>query len=114
MIRRFESAQGFNRWGTELPEPAASASIPAISEELRRAALWRSVAALPPLQREVVLLRVVDDLSVADTAATLGRSEGTVKASLHRALATLRSCLDLASPEPASGATTDREREARR
>lgn len=42
--------------------------------------------ALPPDQRAVVLLRVIADLSVAEVAAILGKSEGAVKALQRRAL----------------------------
>ncbi|HEX6419740.1 MAG TPA: sigma-70 family RNA polymerase sigma factor [Acidimicrobiales bacterium] len=42
-------------------------------------------------QREVVLLRVVAGLSVEETAATVGRRPGAVRALQHRALARLRS-----------------------
>lgn len=52
--------------------------------------LWRVVGELPRLQREVVILRIVEELSIAETATTLGRAEGTVKASLSRAMARLR------------------------
>lgn len=65
-----------------------------IREELERRALWRAIGELPDLQRRVVLLRVVEDCSTADVAATLGRAEGTVKASLHRALGSLRKKLE--------------------
>ncbi|MHB1194842.1 MAG: RNA polymerase sigma factor [Longimicrobiales bacterium] len=34
----------------------------------------------------MVLLRTVDGLSTAEAAHVIGRAEGTVKASLHRAL----------------------------
>lgn len=54
------------------------------------ALLWREVAALPRLQREVLLLRVIDDRSTAECAALLACAEGTVKASLARALTKLR------------------------
>lgn len=77
----------FERWGRRR-EPVESP--PTLSEELFRLELWRAVAELPTLQREVLVLRIVEDLSVADTARSLDRAEGTVKASLHRALATLR------------------------
>lgn len=53
-------------------------------------ALWREVAALPRLQREVLILRIIDDRSTAECAALLGRAEGTIKTSLARALARLR------------------------
>ena len=51
------------------------------------------LAGLPERQREVVLLRVFEDLSVRDTARAMGCREGTVKALLHKATARLR--LDL-------------------
>lgn len=55
--------------------------------------LWRAIATLPRLQRDVVLLRIVDELSTQETATRLGRAEGTIKASLHRALNSLRQTL---------------------
>lgn len=75
------------RWTTELPHLAIDPPASPVDE---RAPVWRAVAALPSLQRDVVLLRVVDGLSTREAADRLGRAEGTVKASLHRALATLR------------------------
>jgi RNA polymerase sigma-70 factor (ECF subfamily) len=50
-----------------------------------RSALAR-IAALPPAQAEVVLLRVVGDLCVDDVAAIVGRRPGAVRALQHRAL----------------------------
>ena len=52
------------------------------------------VAVLSPDQRDVVLLRIVADLSVEDVARLLGKHEGAVKALQHRALAALRRHLD--------------------
>ncbi len=48
------------------------------------------VDGLPPQQREVVLLRVFEELSVQHTAKILGCKEGTVKAHLHKAMKNLR------------------------
>jgi len=54
------------------------------------AAVRRLVAALPQRQREVVMLRIFEELSVRETARTMGCREGTVKALLHKAKQTLR------------------------
>ena len=44
------------------------------------------IATLPPDQSDVVLLRVIGDLSVADVATILGKRPGAVRALQHRAL----------------------------
>lgn len=44
---------------------------------------------LPPAQAEVVLLRVVADLDVADVARIVGKRPGTVRVLQHRGLRTL-------------------------
>lgn len=48
------------------------------------------LAVLSPDQRDVVLLRVVADLSVEQVAQMLHKREGAIKALQHRALASLR------------------------
>lgn len=53
-------------------------------------ALRRAVSELPPRQREALILRFFEDLSVPQTAAVMGCAEGTVKALTHQALASLR------------------------
>jgi RNA polymerase sigma factor (sigma-70 family) len=52
------------------------------------------VSVLSPDQRDVVLLRVVADLSVDEVARLLGKRSGAVKALQHRALASLRRHLE--------------------
>jgi RNA polymerase sigma-70 factor (ECF subfamily) len=54
-----------------------------------------SVAAgkLTPAQREVIALRFTSELSVAEVARIMGRSEGAVKALQHSAIASLRKVL---------------------
>ena len=52
--------------------------------------LWTVLDELPPRQREVVTLRFFEELSVADTAQIMGCRPGTVKAHLHKALASLK------------------------
>jgi RNA polymerase sigma-70 factor (ECF subfamily) len=59
---------------------------PAVAELPERdAEVWRAVRALPRRQAQVVALRYVADVSVAEIARTLDLAEGTVKAQLHRA-----------------------------
>jgi RNA polymerase sigma-70 factor, ECF subfamily len=54
----------------------------------------RLLAILSPDQRDVVLLRIVADLSVEDVARMLDKREGAIKALQHRALAALRRHLE--------------------
>jgi RNA polymerase sigma-70 factor (ECF subfamily) len=62
---------------TELPEPGDRSLIDA-------------VGALSPQQRAVVALYYLDDLTVAEVAATMELSEGAVKYHLHQARERLR------------------------
>ncbi len=59
-------------------------------EVANRDLLARSLAALPPRQRAVLVLRYWGDLSEAEIAATLGCTSGTVKSQASRGLARLR------------------------
>jgi RNA polymerase sigma factor (sigma-70 family) len=71
------------------PRRAASAEDEAL-REVYGEQIQQLLASLPPVQREVLLLRVVTGLDVADVAAVVGRSEGAVKQLQHRALTSLR------------------------
>lgn len=62
-------------------------------DPLLRDALRTAVLSLPDRQREVVLLRLVDGLSTAETARVLQCAEGTVKATLHHATRRLQELL---------------------
>jgi RNA polymerase sigma factor (sigma-70 family) len=55
--------------------------------------LGEAVAGLPLRQREAVQLLVLQELSLAETAAATGRSKGSLKVNLHRALKSLRARL---------------------
>jgi RNA polymerase sigma-70 factor (sigma-E family) len=72
-----------------------------------RPALMEALAQLPLRQRAVVVLRFYEDLTVADTARTLGCAEGTVKSQTSDALARLRTLLGESVIPLESGATHD-------
>jgi RNA polymerase sigma-70 factor (ECF subfamily) len=65
-----------------LPAPAAAPTP--------RAELAAALATLPIEQREVVLMRFVDDMNLDEIAQALQVPTGTAKSRLHRALDTLR------------------------
>ena len=71
-----------------VPEPVADTP----SETLRDTVL-EALDLLPPGARAVVVLRYWEDLTVEQTAATLGVSNGTVKSQTSRALGQLRARL---------------------
>lgn len=64
-----------------------------VHEHAERDRVGTALDALPPRQRQVVVLRFVEDLDVATTAALLRVREGTVKSTTHAALAALRTTL---------------------
>lgn len=72
----------------ETPEPIAPI---AHDPDGGRAELAEVMAALPDGQREVLLMRFVDGMSLAEIGTALGIPEGTVKSRIHNAIATLRS-----------------------
>jgi len=49
---------------------------------------------LPLEQRQVVLLRYFAELSLIETATVLGRSQGTIKSQIHRALEHLKDLIE--------------------
>ena len=75
----------------DLPEPAetaGSAETQAL-ERLSTQDALRLVATLPGDQAELVALRVIAGLDVAAVASITGRSAGSVRVGVHRALKTL-------------------------
>src|SRR5699024_5547051 len=89
---------GHDHHGGELPpwEPADSGPGPLHKLEDKHAmtALQQAVNQLPARQREAFMLRVLEDMNVADTALAMGCSEGSVKTHLSRAMHALRDKLE--------------------
>lgn len=84
--------------GDELPawDPADPGPGPlhVLQDGEAYAAMGEAVRKLPQRQREAFMLRVLEGLDVADTAAAMGCSQGSVKTHLSRALHTLRAQLE--------------------
>jgi RNA polymerase sigma-70 factor (sigma-E family) len=78
----------FERTVAELPDQAGAAAQRENDPELARA-----LRELPPKMRAAVVFRFLDDLDVAETAAALGCSTGTVKSQTARGLEKLRAAL---------------------
>ena len=64
---------------------ARSTSRPTRRSATRPRAAWRAVARLPGDRRRALILRFVDEMSTAEIAGVLGRSEGAVRVLIHRA-----------------------------
>lgn len=93
------------RPAAELVERAPGSESP--ERDLERTGLRRALVdallALPERQREAVVRRLIEGRSTRATAGLMGCAEGTVKASLHAALAKLRGHLVEWSPSAAGG-----------
>ena len=74
-----------------MDEPLNELPLP-VSENIggSRAELAAVLAVLPGEQREVILMRFVDDMKIVEIAKALNIPVGTVKSRLHNALQALR------------------------
>lgn len=57
-----------------------------VVDRAEASAAWAAVARLPDDRRRAVILRFVEEMTTAEIAAILGRSEGAVRVLLHRGL----------------------------
>jgi RNA polymerase sigma-70 factor (ECF subfamily) len=87
-----------------LADPFDLARAAAVRDEARGA--WEAVGRLPDDRRRVVVLRFVEEMSAAEIAGVLGRTEGAVRVLLHRALRSVAADLrriDAAAPDDGRG-----------
>lgn len=92
---RLQSAWWRRKWRGEVPTghlPENPVHPGDAVEE--RQVLATALARLPLEQRQVVVLRYVEDLAIDDVARQTGRAVGTVKSQASRGLATLRRLLE--------------------
>ncbi|UCD76793.1 MAG: sigma-70 family RNA polymerase sigma factor [Phycisphaerales bacterium] len=75
---------------TEVGDPSDASTVFDAGATEDRERLAEAVASLPAAQREAVLLRFGDGLSIEEIATAVEAPIGTVKSRLHHALATLR------------------------
>jgi RNA polymerase sigma-70 factor (ECF subfamily) len=73
--------------GTPGPEPSVEPDLEGIEQQAR---LFRMVEKLPQEQRRVIELRFVEQKSIREIAALLGKSEGAVKQLQFRGIEGLR------------------------
>jgi RNA polymerase sigma-70 factor (ECF subfamily) len=66
---------------------------PTVLRAVTNAELLRCVRRLPAEQQECIVLRFLQDMSVADTARVMGKTEGAIKALQHRAVRRLAAML---------------------
>lgn len=93
------------RWHVRTIHPAADDVLAAHADPhgdhaddvVRDDAMWQHLAALPPRQRTVLVLRYYEGLSDPEIATVLGTSGATVRSHASRALAALRQT-DLTTP----------------
>ena len=86
---------GHSQLPDTLESPDSNAS-PENSAELKLDGerVWREVKKLPSEQRQVIVMRFIDDLGYPDIAGALGKSVGAVRVIQFRALASLRHMME--------------------
>lgn len=99
-VRRVLARESVSRWRRRRWREVSTAEPPdrraagdAAGEASDRDLLRSALAALPPRQRAVIVLRYYDDLTERQTAEALGIAVGTVKSQARDGLARLRTLL---------------------
>lgn len=92
----------------DVPDPAPTPEEAAITKE-EHALLAQAMQALDEQQRQILTLRVVNELSYAEIAEVMGIKEGTVKSRLARTRDALRKILHQNGNEPAFSASNNQK-----
>jgi RNA polymerase sigma-70 factor (sigma-E family) len=91
VVRTFLAENRRGRWRREqLTDAPPERPAVAAGDSAERLLLVHALAAVPPKQRAVLVLRYWNDMSVDEVATALRCSAGTVKSQAARGLATLR------------------------
>jgi RNA polymerase sigma-70 factor, ECF subfamily len=102
LLRDHTRTERFKFWkraaasSVDIADPAIHLTHPGASAESRLIAseqmmlVWDTVAKLSARQRNIFILRFVEDMELADIAEATGLPVPTVKSHLYRALATIR------------------------
>jgi RNA polymerase sigma-70 factor (ECF subfamily) len=96
-IARHLSQEAFRRQRPEEEMPSEIAAEPAITPDPRLEIMREAIIALPATPREVLLLRLQQELSYEEIAQALHIPIGTVRSRLHQAVQRLRVALQGAS-----------------
>ncbi len=95
-VRRYLAT--WQRWW-QSPGQSAIANSSSAAAGMESELIWQAVQRLMVSDQEIIYLRYFLEMSVSETAATLGIAEGTVKSRLSRALRRLRTLITRDFPE---------------
>ncbi len=84
-------------WGDQIEDPREND----IEISAQRSGLERALSQINPVQAQVLRLRYIYDLSIAETARQMGRSEGSIKSLQYRAQQSLGRVLEQMDREAA-------------
>ena len=91
VVREMRRKRQFDELESAQEPAAATQRVERLTEEQEeRDILKRHLDTLPDRQREAIVLRFFEELSVEQTAAAMNCATGTVKATVHQALRSLR------------------------
>lgn len=98
-------------WHRRRRRPRAAMPVGGAADEMAavdtRDAMRRALSGLSPRQREAIVLRFYEDMTLEDTARAMKCSPGTVKSHVHRGVEALRASGILAELAPSTRGVDD-------